>query len=352
MKRFVKILLIFVLLAVSATCFSACSLTEGPKTLITVEFRCDCDECSLCEGQVLSRTQQVTDPADIKVPTYTRKGYTLSGWSVNLSSIYADTIVNPVWIANVYEIRFDATGGTFANGNTTYGELFTVIYGNTVSAQRSLPQPSKEGFQFIGWYLGTTLITEDLVWTLEHDVTLVAKYKDKNIKYAITFDTDGGSLISPDNSLLYQMVKDPKEIIVPAVVKNGYIFVEWRAESGVKIKDCWETETFVAVWRKPYFVVEFDLSCTPFKWQTLAWSTVNGKTQIPNVEVEKGTSMGEMLCDFEPVEKDKLKAMYWTVKGYNRVRIYKDTILDESYDKYLVDGKLILQAQLANNSWT
>ena len=341
------------LLALSVCCFSACDLGfGGSKTLITVEFRCECEECSLCKGQVSLRIQQVSNPSQIQTPSFERKGYTLSGWSTNLSTIYADTIVRPVWIANVYEIKFDASGGLFQNGTSTYGEMFTVIYGNTVSAQRSLPQPTKEGFQFKGWYLGSTLITEDLVWTLEYDVTLVAKYKDKNAKYAVTFDTDGGIVSNGDASLLYQMVKTPDELVIPNVVKEGYIFVEWRAESGVKIKDCWETETFIAVWRKPYYVIEFDLSCTPFKWQTVAWSTVNGQTQIPNVEVEKGTAMGDKLCSFEPVEKDKLKAMYWTIKGYNKVRVYNDTILDESFDKYLVDGRLILQAQLANNSWT
>lgn len=355
MSNKIKIFLLGLMVILSFTCFVACDgLNLGEtRTLITVEFKCDCGECSVSDSQKKLLTQYVDSPSDIVVPNLIRKGHTLSGWTVDLNYIYADTVVSPVWSANAYEITFDANGGRFAGGNVAYSEFFTVIYGNTVSSQKAFPTPSKDGYNFMGWYYGEKQITDEQVWTIDKDVTLIAKYKDKYASYTVNFETNGGTITSPlGNSLLAQTVRMPSELIVPEVKKDGYIFVEWMSSSGVNTKDAWESTVFYAVWRKPYYVVSFDLSCEPWKWDGLAWSTVDGKTQIPDEEIEIGTAMGAKLKAFQPVEDQLLKAMYWTVKGNKKVRVYQNTVLDESFKQYLVDGKLILQAQLANNSWT
>ncbi len=338
-------------------CFYACDGLEfgGSKTLITVEFKCDCGECELEDANDASLLiQQVEDPSQIIVPKFKRKGYSQNGWSVEIDSIYSDTVVKPNWLANVYEIIFDSNGGKFGNGSIVYNELFTVVYGNTLSSQKAFPTPQKDEFIFIGWFYNNKQITDDFVWNIDNDVTLIAKYKNKYTSYTVSFNTNGGMITSPEGTaLLAQTVKKPSEIVVPTVKKEGYIFVEWKnTTEDIGIKDAWDSTVFEAVWRKPYYVVAFDLSCNPFKWNGLAWSTVDGKTQLPDVEIEIGTAMGDKLKVFKPVESTKLKAAYWTVKGHTKVRVYQDTVLDESFAQYLVNGKLILQAQLANNSWT
>lgn len=356
MKKKLLIVTMALLSILSILCFCACDGLDlgGSKTLITVEFRCDCGECDFADAtDARLLTQHVENPSQIVAPNFKRKGYSQNGWSVDINSIYADTVVMPVWLANVYEITFDSNGGRFDNGNIVYNELFTVVYGNNLSSQKAFPKPYKEGFDFIGWYYNKKQITDDMVWDIDKDVTLVAKFKDKYASYTVSFNTNGGIITSPEgNELLAQTVKKPSDIKIPTVVKEGYIFVGWKGPDDVGVKDTWETAVFEAVWRKPYYVVAFDLSCNPFKWNGLAWSTVDGKTQLPDEEIEIGTAMGDKLKAFEPVEATKLKAMYWTVKGNNKVRVYQNTVLDESFKKYLVNGKLILQAQLANNSWT
>ena len=72
---------------------------------------------------------------------------------------------------------------------------------------------------FIGWYLDDKKYDFDNV--VSENIVLKAKYEEK-IMHKVTFDTDGGSVVSP------VMVKDSKALVEPSnPVKENYRFVGW-----------------------------------------------------------------------------------------------------------------------------
>ena len=86
-----------------------------------------------------------------------------------------------------------------------------------------LPIPSKEGYEFDGWYLEDKLVTS-IDSTTNKDITLVAKWNEVNKYYSITYVLNGGSFTE-------EVVKEYKSgvglEILPIPVKEGYNFLGW-----------------------------------------------------------------------------------------------------------------------------
>ena len=99
----------------------------------------------------------------IELPTATKPGYTFRGWSTNSNATTGQTgIFNPtsnitlyaIYTANEYTVTADANGGTIPstsnwtnaqdNKTSTKTVTFDSAYGN-------LPQPTREGYDFVGW---------------------------------------------------------------------------------------------------------------------------------------------------------------------------------------------------------
>ena len=83
-------------------------------------------------------------------------------------AIDTDYIVEPVTVA------FDANGGK---------EVTDTIEAKKGEAYGPLPETSRVGYTFLGWYNGTELITEDTICDLDADVTLTAKWEDTLIAF-------------------------------------------------------------------------------------------------------------------------------------------------------------------------
>lgn len=108
-------------------------------------------------GNTLSpNTMQVVyDSAYGTLPTPERNGYTFDGWYLGNELINDESKVEKAenhtltarWTANTYTVTFDATGGivTPASIEVSYAS----IYG-------TLPEPSREGYAFVGWFTEST----------------------------------------------------------------------------------------------------------------------------------------------------------------------------------------------------
>jgi uncharacterized repeat protein (TIGR02543 family) len=126
-----------------------------------------------------------------------------------------------------------------------------------------LPEPTKENYDFKGWYLEDTLVNENTVF--DKDVTLKAKWeeKPKEVKYYnVTFDSKGGSTVKSIKVECEKELKLPK-----APTRSGYNFVSWADKNGKVILDgallsC-EDVTLYANWEKvpeekKYYTITFD----------------------------------------------------------------------------------------------
>ena len=122
---------------------------------------------------------------NLKSDIYTKKGYTLAGWSKNptgdveyangtsVKNIATSGTVNlyAIWKANTYSLTFNASGGNVSTSSKT------ITYG---SKYGDLPTPTREGYTFEGWYTGTngtgTKITSSSTVTNTANHTLYAKW--------------------------------------------------------------------------------------------------------------------------------------------------------------------------------
>ena len=80
-------------------------------------------------------------------------------------------------------VTFDSNGGTFVS-------LQKIEKGKTIKQPQN---PTKDNCEFVGWYLGDSLF--DFSTPIISDITLKAKW-DK-IYFTVTFDSDGGTSITP-----------------------------------------------------------------------------------------------------------------------------------------------------------
>lgn len=163
------------------------------------------------QGQVT-----VTYGADYSLPVPERKGYEFLGWKSGGSTLSGGTwnIAENVsakadWAEAKYRLSLDAAGGSVSPKEI----LFT--YGQNVS----LPQPTYEGNDFLGWYCEGASFNGTC--NFDHDVTAVAEWRGK--QYKIIMDSDGGGC---DGTV---GVEFGGYYSLPEPEKEGFIFEGWFA---------------------------------------------------------------------------------------------------------------------------
>ena len=125
---------------------------------------------------------------------------------------YERQITPPV--SQEYTVTFDANGGSVSTASTTTkdGKL------------ESLPTPTYDGYDFLGWYTqkdGGEKVTTDTVFT--KDTTIYAHWqKQAAQEYTVTFNANGGSV-----STASATTKDGKLESLPIPTRSGYDFAGW-----------------------------------------------------------------------------------------------------------------------------
>ena len=172
----------------------------------------------------------VTVPAD---PTKT--GYTFAGWDdtipttmPDLGADGAEKTFTASWTINEYTITFNTDGGN---------EIAPIKqnYGTAVTAPAD---PTKTGYTFAGWdkTVPTTMPAENMTIKAQWTVN----------QYTITFDTDGGSEITPIKGNYASVVTAPD-----APTKEGHTFTGWDKEipstmpaENITIKAQWSVNAY------------------------------------------------------------------------------------------------------------
>ena len=159
---------------------------------------------------------------------FTKTGYSFKGWSKtpNGTVLVQDgadytmdcqdqVILYAVWEARQYTITLNSNGGTI-NGSKQIRVTFDTTY------QLSIPTPGKLGYQFAGWYNGTTnefiAFTDEtgkslVPWNQPSDITLYAVWDVKDEMKNFQFISDAQNC---EISGIYD--KTVTEIIVPNYV--------------------------------------------------------------------------------------------------------------------------------------
>lgn len=159
-------------------------------------------------------------------------GYTFGGWNKADGTAWdyaSDKVTDNItlyakWAANTYTITFDTAGGS---------EIapITQDYGTVITAPEA---PTREGYTFIGWdkEIPTTMPAENM--------TVTAQWKIN--RYTITFDTAGGSEITPITQDYGTAITAPE-----APTREGYTFMGWDREISTTMPA--ENITLKAKWK-------------------------------------------------------------------------------------------------------
>ena len=145
----------------------------------------------------------------------TTPGYTFGGWNKADGTAWdyaSDKVTDNItlyakWAANTYTITFDTAGGS---------EIapITQEYGTVITAPEA---PTREGYTFIGWdkEIPTTMPAENMTVTAQWEIN----------RYTITFDTAGGSEITPITQDYGTAITAPAD-----PTREGYTFMGWDRE--------------------------------------------------------------------------------------------------------------------------
>ena len=165
--------------------------------------------------------------------TPTREGYEFIGWDQEIIAASKNTTYKAVWqkIKEEYTITFDANGGSFSDGLSTY--TVKTIEGEMPKQPQA---PTKKGYKFSGWnpqiVASSKSTTYKAVW-------------EKVKTYEIVFDADGGKFENGKDTLTVNVEENQKPTVnIPT--KKGYIFQEWNPE----ITAATENTTYKAVWKE------------------------------------------------------------------------------------------------------
>ncbi|GFI19245.1 internalin-A [Lachnospiraceae bacterium] len=179
------------------------------------------------DGEGKTDSEQVIPGANVAFPDASRKGYSFKGWYEDEAlTVFAgnagekhyapqqDASYYAAWEKEEATVTFDADGGKMEGGNVT------ARIGDTIT----LPDCTKDGYEFVGWYDGDTCIGQaGEEYTVSDDVTLKARYVKKGAATGtITFDADGGKM---EGGNVTAKVGDT--ITLPDCTKDGHEFIGW-----------------------------------------------------------------------------------------------------------------------------
>ena len=161
----------------------------------------------ICDNLITEFSEEINN-----LPIPVKDGYEFLGWYLLDTEIKVDKFeldnysIVAKWEKKVYTVIYDLNGGVCDN----------LVY-EFVEEIDTLPIPTKEGYEFVGWYIANSDI---LVDSLElQDYSLVAKWKEKIFK--ITYILNGNS-----NEEVVTF-KSADEVTLKEPTLEGYKFIGW-----------------------------------------------------------------------------------------------------------------------------
>lgn len=161
---------------------------------------------------------------------------------ITLITVFLASCENPLFIqhSGLYKVEFSTNGGSSVESIRT-------------DKIKSSPQTTKENCEFEGWYESSDFRESAVVFPfdVQEDVTLYAKWLQK---YTVSFDSDGGTAVTP---VTVHTLSAP-----PTIKKDGFTFGGWYtdgtlAEMAVFPLELDSDVTLYAKWQRN-FTVTFD----------------------------------------------------------------------------------------------
>ena len=191
----------------------------------------------------------------------------------------------PATITDTYTVSFNSQGGIMPSDFPT---VMQVVEGSVIS---NLPVPSKENYEFLGWYTGITSNDGQFTTTtpVYDDLNLVAKWRSLIPEtYTITWVNYDGTVLEIDEGVAHGSTPtyDGEIPTKPSDYKSSYEFDSWSPD----VLEATENRTYVAqyVSTPVTHIVRFDVGDYGFISDNI-------------VTIEGGNPVGEPSVDYTDV---------------------------------------------------
>lgn len=206
-----------------------------------------------CGGSAVEAIIGSSETTITELPTPVREGYEFTGWftaaeggeQVTSVTLEADTTLYAHWSANGYQLLFDSQGGSAVNP----------MLGDVEKTLTDFPEPTREGYKFLGWFDAAEGGTQVVSVVLKADTTLYAQWEA--ISYRLNFSSQGGNVMESMTGTVEDTLTN-----FPTPEKAGYTFEGWftKAEGGEQVTSIQlkEDTTLYAHWKKSTVVITLD----------------------------------------------------------------------------------------------
>ncbi|MBO6145332.1 MAG: InlB B-repeat-containing protein [Bacilli bacterium] len=182
------------------------------------------------------------------------KYYNADGSSAKDYDKNENTTLYAHWTGNDCTVTFD----TQVDGNS---ETITVSYNEPIG---DLPEPTRTGYEFEGWFTDTEYTEEVTSETIiTENVTYYAKWNINN--YVITLNTLTPDEEDPDEYKIIEVERQYNEMVgeLPEPTKAGYSFVGWYEDEEYETEVSTSTYvtgnvTYYAKWETRTYLISFD----------------------------------------------------------------------------------------------
>ncbi|MBE5817771.1 MAG: hypothetical protein E7312_01800 [Clostridiales bacterium] len=224
-----------------------------------------------------------------------------SGSIARSSATFTITVLNPK-----FTVSFNVNGGTGSFSPITVEK--TKQYG-------TLPEPTRSGYTFDGWYTaasGGTKITATSTVSINSNATLYAHWKANT--YTANLDGNGGDPTKPSVTVTY----DAAMSNLPVAIRPGYVFEGWftSATGGTKVTTTTIYKTlgdskYYAQWSLATFTVTLD--------------AVGGEVSPKSVKVTYTKLFGELPT---PTRVGYTFGGWFTEKGGKGTEVVSTTVVE------------------------
>lgn len=170
----------------------------------------------------------------------TKTGYTFDGWYYDGKAVVFESFTVPAddieiiakWTINQYTIEFDSNGGSAV-------APITKDFNASLTAPAN---PTKEGYDFKGWFLKNSDTEYNFSTMPAENLTLVAKWEALSFTLTINLSKNG----TPENPITTtikydQFVKD----VLNYSLREGYTFSGWYKENTLTEKYTFDDSTLI-----------------------------------------------------------------------------------------------------------
>jgi uncharacterized repeat protein (TIGR02543 family) len=284
------------------------------------------------EGGTIKTTSKVVTYGEAYGPLEmaNRTGYAFAGWwsgddgtgapvkSATEVTTTSDHNLHAKWIPDIYEVRYDAEGGSVTPASKTVA--YKSVYG-------SLAVPVRPGYEFSGWWLGDngtgTPVSASTALTTASDHAIHAAWQART--YTVSFDASSGSVIPASKNVVFDAAYGG----LPTPLRAGYTFDGWwtgKDGTGERVGELSVVVTpddhvLLASWHPRNFSVSFDPG--------------GGTVDTPGMTVTFGEVYGPLEA---PVRPGYSFTGWWTGENGTGSRVGSGSVVGTSADHTLYAG--------------